>query len=307
MRERGNRNQGTRRNRLSTLFTSFLFPLSLFPVLSSAQVPDVRARADLSLSLDYRNQSDRANLRLYNPLGRPSTVTLTLLLEPGFTVLVSERLQRLPGDAENDIFDEVYIEDPGIWRVGKQYLPFGAGRLLRESVPAARIDSNLIAERVPVTLALFNAGDGRQNGFVVRVGRSVGASVANGEHLGISGTSLGVIRRPSDAPGKGSGWKRAFGMDASRRFGKLGLSAEIGFFTGGPLRDLAVSDLEATYFSDNYRTVGLGFSHASGPFDGDTLRFFGRVRAARNVDLEPLVRWKDNAFYDASVTLRVRL
>jgi hypothetical protein len=287
--------------------SALLLAFSLFPFPSFAQVPDVRAHADLSLSLDYRNLSDRANLRLYNPLGRPSTVTLTLLLETGFNVLVSERLQRLPGDSTADIFDETYVEDPGIWRIGKQYLPFGAGRLLRESVPAARIDSNLIAERAPVSLALFNGGDGRQNGFVLRVGRSVGGTVAIGEHLGISGTSLGIVRHPEEAPGRNSGWKRAFGMDASRRFGKISLSAEIAFLTGGPLRDLAVSDLEATVFSDNYRTVGLGYSHASGPYNGDTLRIFGRVHAARNVDLEPLVRWKDNAFRDASVTLRVRL
>jgi hypothetical protein len=300
MRERGKREQGGRR-------LCFLLPFLLLPVPSFSQVPDVRAHADLSLSLDYRNLSDRANLRLFNPLGRPSTVTLTLLLETGYNVLVSERLQRLPGDADGDIFDETYIEDPGIWRVGKQYLPFGAGRLLHESVPAARIDSNLIAERAPVSFALFNAGQGRQNGFVLRVGRSLGGSVAIGEHLGISGTSLGVIRPPDDAPGRNGGWKRAFGLDASRRFGKVGLSAETAFLIGGPESDLYVADLEATFFSDNYRSAGIGYSHASGPYSGDTLRFFGRVHAARNIDLEPLIRWKDNAFLDASVTLRVRL
>ena len=302
MRGGGKRAEGIGRRRLYALL-----PCLLFPVSSLAQVPDVRAHADLSLSLDYRNETDRSNLRLYNPLGRPSTVTLNLTLETGYNVLVSERLQRLPGDADGDIFDETYIEDPGIWRVGKQYLPFGAGRLLHESVPAARIDSNLIAERAPVSFALFNAGQQRQNGFVLRVGRSVGGSVAIGEHLGISGTSLGVARRPEEAAGRGGGWKRAFGMDASRRFGKVGLSAEIAFLTGGPQRDLAVSDLEATFLPDNYHSAGVGYTHASGPYSGDTLRFFGRIHAARNIDLEPLVRFKDNGFRDASVTLRVRL
>lgn len=280
-----------------------LLALSLPPSLSAAQAPDVRARIDLSLSVDYR-QPDHTRLRLYDPLGRPSVVALTLGLETGYNVVVAERLQRLPGDADGDIFDEAYIEDPGIWRVGKQYVPFGAGRLLRESGLAARIDSNLIAENAPVSVAYFQNGKGRQNGAVLRVGRNVGASVAVGDHFGISGTSLGVARRPEEAPGRGRGWRQVYGLDASRRVAKFALSAEFATFVGGPDRDLSVADLEANYLSDNYRAIGLGYTFATG---GDLLRLFGRVHAARNLDVEPLVRWRAHGLYDAAVTLRVRL
>jgi hypothetical protein len=280
--------------------------LLLLPAAATAQVPDVRARADLSLSLDYRNNSDRTNMRLYSPLGRPSVVALSLTLETGYNVLISERLQRLPGDADGDIFDETYIEDPGIWRVGKQYLPFGGGRLIHESATAARIDTNLIAESMPVALALCSTGKGRQNGLIMRVGRALGVSIAAGEHFGISGTSLGVIRRPDLAPGKGGGWKRAFSVDGARRYGKVSLSGEAAAFAGGPAPDQTVVDLEMNYLADNYHSLGVGYSYAAhGALE--YTRLFGRVHAARNIDLEPLVRWRDGGFYDASVTLRVKL
>ncbi len=280
--------------------------LLLLPLAAHAQVPDVRAHADLSLSLDYRNNTDRSNMRLYGPLGRPSVVALSLTLETGYNVLISERLQRLPGDADGDIFDETYIEDPGIWRVGKQYLPFGGGKLIHESATAARVDSNLIAESMPVALALCSTGKGRENGVIMRIGRAFGASLALGEHFGISGTSLGVIRRPDLAPGKGGGWKRAFGVDGTRRYGKVSLAGEAAAFAGGPARDQTVLDLEANYLSDNYHSIGMGYSYAAQGAEEYT-RLFGRLHAARNIDLEPLIRWRDGNFYDASVTLRVRL
>lgn len=300
------RKKGEGKGALCALRGFFLLSSCLLPFFSPAQAPDVRARVDISLSIDYRNPGDRS-LRLYTPLGRPSVVALTLGLESGFNVVIAERIQRLPGDADGDIFDEAYIEDPGIWRVGKQYLPFGTGRLLRESAVAARIDSNLIAENLPVSLAGVQTGGGRQNGVLLRVGRSVGASVAYGEHFGIAGTSLGVVRHPDEAPGRNGGWKQVFGFDASRRLGKLALSAEFAALGGGPDRDLSVFDFEANFFSDNYRAVGLGYSRASGGRNVDIVRLFGRVHAARSLDLEPLVRFQDGELYDASITLRLRL
>jgi len=229
-----------------------------------------------------------------------------LILETGYNVVVSERLQRLPRDGNADIFDEAYIEDPGIFRVGKQYLPFGTGRLLHESVTAARIDSNLIAENLPVTLAFCSGGQERQQGGLLRVGRSIGASLFVGEHFGIAGTSLGVVRSPEDASGRGGGWGQAYGLDASRRLGKLALSADFVALNGGPERALSVLDLEATYFSDAYRTIGFGLTSSSGD-DPFLIRLFGRIHASRNVDLEPLVRLRKRGLYDAAITLRLRV
>ncbi len=283
----------------------FLLLLLLFPLPSLGQAPDIRARLDLALTLDARDGGDES-ARLYTPLGRPSTVGLTLLLESGLSVNVSERLQRLPKDSSADLFDEAYIEDPGLYRVGKQYLPFGTGRLIRESVVAVRIDSSLIAENLPVTLAFCNEGAGRQNGAFVRVGRGVGVSVAYGEHFGISATDLGVVRHPEDAPGRGGGWRQVVGFDASRRAGKLSLSGEFLALAGGPARGLSVIDFEGSFAADAYHSVGLGYSHTVGDVK-DFVRLFGRVHASRNIDAEPLVRFRGDRLFDLGVTLRLRL
>ena len=299
---RGNRGGGG--GRATALL--FLLPLTLFPLPSSAQAPDLRAKLDLALTFEAR-PGGYESARLYTPLGRPSTVGLSLLLESGLNVAISQRLGRLPKDSNLDLFDEAYIEDPGIYRVGKQYLPFGTGRLLRESVLAIRIDSRLIAENLPVALAVAQAGTGRQNGVVLRVGRGVGASVAFGEHFGISATSLGLVRHPEDAPGRGGGWGQAFGLDARRRAGKFTLSGDFIALAGGPETNLTVFDAETVYVADGYRTIGAGYSRTLGRDQNDYFRLFGRLRAARNLDVEPLVRLKGNDLYDLAVTLRLRL
>ena len=286
--------------------TGLLLSLSLFPLLSYAQAPDIRAKLDLAVTFEIR-PGGYESARLYSPLGRPSTVGLSLLLESGLNVVISQRLGRLPKDPNIDLFDEAYAEDPGLYRIGKQYLPFGSGRLLRESVLAFRIDSNLIAENLPVSLAIAQGGKDRQNGVVLRVGRGIGASAAFGEHFGISGTALGLVRHPDEAPGRGRGWAQAFGFDARRRSGKVTLSGDLVALAGGPDRNLSIFDAEATYVADGYRTIGAGYSRAFGDRQADYYRLFGRLRAARNLDVEPLVRLKGNDLYDLAVTLRLRL
>lgn len=279
--------------------------MTLLSGIAGAQVPDLRAKLDLALSFDYRD-ANTESARLYTPLGHPSTASLTAKLDQGYNIYVAERLGRLPHDSAEDILDEAYFEDPGIFRVGKQYVPFGTGRLLHDSVNAFRIDSNLIAEDLPVSLVAASDGAGRTQGFILRAGRSLGLSAAVGQHFGIDATSLGVVRHPEDAPGRDGGWKQAFGGDATRRFGKLTLSAEIAAFAGGPEPDLTVFDAEGTFVSDGYHTIGLGYSHSEDHGGHDYFRVFGTLRAAKNLDLEPLVRLRDGGLYDAAVTLRLR-
>src|SRR5688572_31745900 len=98
------------------------------------------------------NADGDSNFRWYDPLGKHSTVGLSMILEPGFRVVVTEKLQRMPTD--NDQLDEYYIEDEGNWRVGKQYLPFGRQTLLHESVQGGRVDTNLIIEGLPISFAV---------------------------------------------------------------------------------------------------------------------------------------------------------
>ena len=277
----------------------------LLPLRAFAQAPDLRAKLDLAISFDYRDAHSES-ARLYSPLGQPSTASLTAKLDQGYNLYVAERLGRLPKDSDEDILDEAYFEDPGIFRIGKQYLPFGTGRLLHDSVVAFELESNLVAENLPIALAAANGGDGRTQGFVLRVGRSFGLSAAVGQHFGISATSLGVVRHPEDAPGRDGGWKQALGGDATRRFGKLTLSADLATLAGGPEPDQTILDAQGEFVSDGYRRIGAGYSHTQTGVGHDYFRIFGGVRAARNIDLEPLVRLRDGRLYDAAVTLRLR-
>ena len=82
-------------------------------------------------------------LRFYDSLAHPSTVALTFHLETGFRGYVSERLQKIPNDGDSEQLEQYYIEDPGIWRFGKQALPFGKESLLRMMGKAARGDATL--------------------------------------------------------------------------------------------------------------------------------------------------------------------
>jgi hypothetical protein len=147
--------------------------------------------------LHYRSeQGKRTTFKAYDSLGNYSTVGLQFTLEPGFEVIVTQRLQQIRGNADNDQIHELYIEDRGYWRLGKQVLPFGQNRLLRESVYAGRYETVLGFESLPAVLSVCDGGQGRQRGFVGRVGTRLGVSGAFGNHFGIDASSVGRrIRR----------------------------------------------------------------------------------------------------------------
>ncbi|RYG32945.1 hypothetical protein EON81_19445, partial [bacterium] len=160
--------------------------------IAHAQIPDVRVKVDLGLTTRITDQG-RTTFRFFDPLGRPSIVGLSLYLEPGFRFYLGQRIQTIPG-GPNDTVDELYLEDEGNWRIGRQYLPFGTGKLLAENANAIRADSNLIFEGLPLSFAAFDNGRGYAQGYVVRIGASnLGLSAALGDRIGASGTSIGVV------------------------------------------------------------------------------------------------------------------
>ena len=239
--------------------------LSLLGLLLSggafAQQPDLRFRIDLAFQLVSKREGPFLG-RLYTPFGRHSTVAITALTEPGFNVTVSQRAQTFDDDADNESLDEYFIEDPGIWRVGKQYLPFGPQNLLRESVLAARADTNLLFEGIPVSVALFDGGRGRPNGALGRVGpRAYGASFASGRHLAVSGTALAVLRSPEGSPGPGGGWAQAYGFDAAYRVSRGIFRLEGLALRGGGLVESDRSILDLTFTRElrgrDYVLVGI--------------------------------------------------
>lgn len=276
--------------------------------VASAQNPDVLIRLDVHLA--YRSEKGGGtSLRGYDLLGRHSIVKLNFTLEPGFQVYVAQRFQRIPGDGDNETLDEYYVEDPGIWRLGKQYLPFGSGELFRESARAARGDTNLVFENLPISIAAVDAGQGRPSGIIGRVGSRFGLSAAVGKHFGVTGTNLTVVRRPENPAGAGRGYRQVFGADVSRSFGPTTVRAEAIALRRGHRkedRDDDIFDLSATYRrrTTDYLQVGVSRSTAQ---DANYIRFVGAATIYPNVMLEPIVRFRNGGFYDFGLTLKVRL
>ena len=274
--------------------------------VASAQLPDVKVRLDAVMS--YRqDENGTARVRYYSLFGKHGTAALMFQLEPGFTGFLSQKLERIPNDADRDSVDEAFIEDEGIWRVGKQYLPFGSGNILRESVMAVRADTTLVIEELPIRMAFCDAGTGRQRGVVARMGSNMGFSVAFGEHYGINGTALTLIRRPEESPGRGRGWKRAFGFDANLRYGDVDVKAEAVVLRDGHTvtdRNLAVFDVSARWFPNGITEVTLGYTKES-PTGRDILRAL--AEATENVSLRPFARLRAGRLWDLGIEVRIRL
>jgi len=276
---------------------------------ATPQAPDVVINLDARLN--YRTAPESPNTqRLYDELGNYSIVSLGFKLEPGFKVYVGQKLQRFSGGHDDDLLDEYYVEDEGIWRVGKQYVPFGANRLVRESVLAARGDTNLLIEGIPVRFAYCQGGGGKQEGFVGRVGGRIGFSAFIGDHFGIDGTSFGLIRRPESASGRGRGYGQAYGVDMSKGNGPLMFTFE-GVAFRQPSKDeldhaFEAYDLSCTYTPSKYQTYILGWTRKTNPND-DIIRLQASIFATRNVFIEPMLRYRDGKTYDLNIAIRVRL
>jgi hypothetical protein len=272
-----------------------------------AQAPDVRIKGDLSFSLIRENQND-FGFRAYTPLMRFSTVTLQTMLPIGFRVNLSQRVSNLEGDADSDPLDEYYIEDVGSWRIGKQYLPFGGGVLFRETAKAARVDSSLIFEGLPLSFALVENGQGRQSGVVSRLGsRGQGISAAIGRHWGINGTALVTIRSIGSGLGVGKGWRQAYSVDWNRRFGKVSSRVEAVFLRQPETveNEMDILDLQVTYDLGRKHSAVAGLSQVLG---NPSLwwRVGGSYTAQKGVQIEGLLRTQSGSFVDLSVMLRLR-
>jgi len=205
--------------------------------------------------------------------------------------------------------DEAFVEDQATWRIGKQYLPFGFGRLLAESVMAARVDTDLIFEGVPISIAAFDAGRGFNRGAVVRFGSpSLSFSAGVGEHLGISGTALNVVRPPEESPGKNGGFRQAYLLEAARSWGKIRARFEGAVLVDShqaDVGDLVVGDVTATW-NDSLRQYYLAGLTLTDESELNTFRLAAGFGLDRQFDLEPMIRFRRSGFYDASVTLRFR-
>lgn len=273
-----------------------------------AQAPDVTIKLDARLN--YRSAPEDANTqRMYDSLGNYSLVSLSFKLEPGFTVFVSQKLQRFDGGKDRDLLDEYYIEDEGIWRLGKQYLPFGGGKLVRESAFAARGDTNLIIEGIPIAAAAVQGEKGRQSGAVGRLGGRIGFSIFYGEHFGIDGTTLTLTRKPRQALGRGRGYKRAFAVDLSKGIGAFNFALDTVVFrepNSGLDTNFEAADFSATYSPSRYQSYFAGWTWRTNP-SANFWRMGAAVFLTNGVYLEPMVRYRNGEMYDFNLAIRVRL
>lgn len=272
-----------------------------------AQAPDVLIKADLRFGLSSE-RGGRSYLRWFDAMGRPSTVSLHFTLEPGFRAMVSQRLQTIPNSGDRELFEEYYVEDPGLWRLGKQILPFGRQGLLRDSARAVRGDTDLFLEGLPIAVAAADDGPGLTRGVVARLGGRIGLSVALGDHFGISGSSLTAIRRPEDSRGRGTGFGLAVGADFAKRFGRFEVYAEAVVLRRGATgqdQETEVSDLTLMY-----RGAGDVQLAASWSRDWRSRESFARlegsVRVYRNLFLEPIVRWQGSRIWITGIWARAR-
>lgn len=284
--------------------------MALAATACQAQTPDVVPRIDLRATMNLAPNGE-GSLRWYDPMGRYSVVGLGMILEPGIHVLVTERLQRIRGDSDEEQLDEYFVEDPRNWRVGKQYLPFGARVLFRQAAPALRLDTSLLINSLPIAIALADAGPGRTRGVIGRIGGArAGVSFAFGNHFGSSSTSLTPLRRPEDAPGRGGGYATAVGFDYNMQVGEIlvGLEALALREPSTALEDDDdITDVLATYrFGSGDDYVSLGWARGWRT-SRDAVRFEAQIGIAKGLALMPFVRTTRRAWPEIGLTARIKL
>ena len=284
--------------------------VSAFGLLASAawaQTPDVAIKADIRLHYT-QSTGAKTKVRWYDPMGRPSTVGIGMNLEPGYYLLITERLARIGNDIDREQIDEAYLEDPGSWRIGRQYLPFGARNLIREAALGARLDFPLILKNLPTRTVIFDNGESRLRGAMIRIGNEIGLSVGYGQHLGAASTSFGQIRDPQQAAGVGRGYRLAIAMDATRTWGIVTVGLEALALrrpnqAGDRSEDF--SDLTLRWDSSELRTT-FGWTRAWKTRD-DFFRAESELSITRNVMLTGFVRFQRGSWRDMSVGLRVKM
>lgn len=285
------------------------FVFSCLTVLATCQTPEVAIYADFTPTwIVSTGQTSR--LRWYDIHGRYSVVGMQLILESGNIVKLTERLEKIDNDGDNGSLDEAYIESRGSWRIGKQYLPFGTQSLLRETVPAVRYDTQLVIDTLPLKIAFSDNGAGFTRGVVARIGDSVGVSVGVGDHFAIQGSSLTQIRRPDEAPGRGRGYERAFGLDLSRQWAGGVLEFEwVSLQHGITVEDvdMDISDLRFRFTTKGSNIpIALAWSR-EWEKRRDWYSLAAEIRVLETLVWEPFLRFDGLNWHDFGLSAKIKL
>lgn len=282
---------------------------SVLASAASAQTPDVAPFLELNPTWLVRSDK-KSYFNWYDPTGRQSLVGLRMILESGLRAYVAQRLQRVENSGDPDTLDEYYIENRGHWRVGKQYLPFGRRETIRTTVPAARLDTTLLLDEAPVSVAVFDAGSGRPRGVSGRLGGPIGVSFMVGSHLAVQPTDLAHFRNLETAPGAGRGHRLLLGADTQIGLGSAQMSLEWVSLRRGETdldRDQDVSDVRLRFrLPDRDDRVTLGW--AKNWTDGqDTTLCEVHLAASERLSYRPAIRFNGLSFREFSFSVVVKL
>jgi hypothetical protein len=193
----------------------------------------------IRLNSQLRAEKGTTMLRWYDDLARHSVVYLQVYHEAGYTAWIAQRLQNIPHDRTRNALDEVYLEKltladdaggtpttlTGV-RVGRFYVLFGAGLLLRESVMAVQTPTRFAIGNLPMRVAYMFNGKERQQGVYARVGTANGGiSVGIGRHFGTDPHAFALWSLP-EQPRAFAGYQQLYGADIMRELGSHRLQLE---------------------------------------------------------------------------------
>ncbi len=208
-------------------------------LLSGAWTQQPTVFFGVRLNSQIRAEQGTTMLRWYDDLAHHSVVYLQAYHEAGYTAWIAQRLQNIPHDRTRTALDEVYLEKLTLsdgaeglsevlsgLRVGRFYVPFGAGWLLRESVMAVQSPTRFAIGNLPMRVAYLFNGKERQQGFYVRVGTvNGGISVGIGRHFGTDPHAFALWALP-EQPRASEGSQQLYGADLMREIGSHRLHLE---------------------------------------------------------------------------------
>ncbi|MES1228452.1 MAG: hypothetical protein ABUL72_07245, partial [Armatimonadota bacterium] len=137
-----------------------LFLLAFAPFIANAQKLDPIFYLDLHPTVT-QVKGGTSHYHWFDRDGRQSVVGVRLNLRNGNQIHVSQRLERIGNSGDVDSLDEYTLESKDEWKVGKQYLTFGAGGLIRDSALALSVQTHVVFDQLPATFAIAEGGSGR--------------------------------------------------------------------------------------------------------------------------------------------------
>ncbi len=273
-----------------------------------AQIASLKATMDLHISFQELG-SDASGFHTYDPFGRFSVFELNALTIQDFHIFVAQPLERVPNDPDHDSLQSYYIENPDVWRVGKQFVHFGASHILKDNVLAVRSDQVIASLGLPVSVIACDGGKNLPQGIVVNFGGNYGLSIAVGDNFGISTTSLLAVRLPSQSPGSGNGYRRVYDAWYQVNTGHYHYWAEAAALKNGnstTALDDFVSSLGVTYYPMPRKSVTFSIAHDSNQ-NADFYAVSAEIGLAKNLSLGPFVRFKNGNLFDASLSLNIKI